>query len=214
VEQNGELTEITDPDEGAERKPRLDSLARGLSCLGEPAGCGERGRDSKGFFRAAIARPDLEVYWPDSVQKKVRLPQVGLAERLPSQGIRRPAWKGNPRRGAAGGSTPPVGPRPAPSPEEWLRLAEHYVLPAGVAIWQAGHLPIRHPAKGRGAMAATEGLLCPAVFRSQRRLESTSTSRLAIVESVAETRSPDSEAHVDSPERRRGRGKTSLAGMR
>jgi 16S rRNA (guanine527-N7)-methyltransferase len=130
------LTAITDPDEVAE-KHVLDSLAvvpalPSGSLLDAGTGAGFPG------IPVAIARPDLEVVLVDSVQKKVAFLKSVLAElRLPRVKAVAVRLEGNPSREELPRVHAAVA-RACASPEEWLRLAQHYVLPAGVAICMLG----------------------------------------------------------------------------
>src|SRR5215813_11314485 len=130
------LTAITDPDEVVE-KHVLDSLAvvpvlPSGSLLDAGTGAGFPG------IPAAIVRPDLEVALVDSVQKKVAFLKSALAElRLPKVRAHAVRLEGNPSREELPRVHAAVA-RAYASPEEWLRLAEQYVLPAGVAICMLG----------------------------------------------------------------------------
>jgi 16S rRNA (guanine527-N7)-methyltransferase len=130
------LTAITDPDEVVE-KHVLDSLAL-VGVL--PSGSLLDAGSGAGFpgIPAAIARPGLEVVLVDSVQKKVAFLKNALAElrltQVKAVAVRLagdPAEENLPRVHAAVA-------RAFASPREWLALAEHYVLPAGVAICMLG----------------------------------------------------------------------------
>src|SRR5438132_8908726 len=130
------LTAITDPDEVAE-KHVLDSLAvvpilpQG-SLLDAGSGAGFPG------IPVAIARPDLEVVLVDSVQKKVAFLKNVLAElRLPQVKAVAVRLEGNPSREDLPRVHAAVA-RAHSAPEEWLALADHYVLPGGVAICMLG----------------------------------------------------------------------------
>jgi 16S rRNA (guanine527-N7)-methyltransferase len=130
------LTAIVDPDEIAE-KHVLDSLAV-VPVL--PAGSLLDAGSGAGFpgIPAAIARPDLEVVLVDSVQKKVAFLKSALADlRLPGVKAHAVRLEGNPSREGLPRVHAAVS-RAYASPEEWLPLAEHYVLPAGVAICMLG----------------------------------------------------------------------------
>ena len=130
------LTSITDPDEVAE-KHVLDSLAvvpvlPSGSLLDAGSGAGFPG------IPAAIARPDLEVTLVDSVQKKVAFLKSALAElRLPRVRAYAVRLEGNPSREELPRVDAAVSRACAP-PREWLKLAEQYVLPGGVAICMLG----------------------------------------------------------------------------
>jgi 16S rRNA (guanine527-N7)-methyltransferase len=130
------LTAITDPDEVAE-KHVLDSLAIAPVL---PSGSFLDAGTGAGFpgIPVAIARPELEVVLVDSVQKKVAFLKSALAElRLPKVKAYAIRLEGNPSREELPRVHAAVA-RACASPEEWLRLAEHYVLPAGVAICMLG----------------------------------------------------------------------------
>jgi 16S rRNA (guanine527-N7)-methyltransferase len=161
------LTSITNPDEVAE-KHVLDSLAVAPllpsgSLLDAGTGAGFPG------IPAAIARPELEVVLVDSVQKKVAFLKSALAElRLPKVKAYAIRLEGNPSREELPRVHAAVA-RAYASPEEWLRLAEHYVLPAGVAICMLGPSDAV-PAKV-GAMALKQQLSYTLPYSgSQRRL--------------------------------------------
>jgi len=130
------LTSITDPDEIAE-KHVLDSLAvvpvvPPGSLLDAGSGAGFPG------IPVAIARPDLEVSLVDSVQKKVAFLKNALAElRLPKVRAYAVRLEGNPSREDLPRVHAAVARAYAP-PREWLRVAEQYVLPGGVAICMLG----------------------------------------------------------------------------
>jgi len=130
------LTAITDPDEVAE-KHVLDSLAvvpvlPSGSLLDAGTGAGFPG------IPVAIARPDLEVALVDSVQKKVAFLKSALAElRLPKVKAYAVRLEGNPSREELPRVHAAVA-RACANPEEWLRLAEQYVLPGGVAVCMLG----------------------------------------------------------------------------
>jgi len=130
------LTAITDPDEVLE-KHVLDSLAvvpvlPGGSLLDAGSGAGFPG------IPVAIARPELEVALVDPVQKKVAFLKSVLAElRLPRVKAYAVRLEGNPSREGLPRVHAAVA-RALASPEEWLRLAQHYVLPGGVAICMLG----------------------------------------------------------------------------
>ena len=130
------LTAITDPDEVVE-KHVLDSLAvvPALplgSLLDAGAGAGFPG------IPIAIARPDLEVVLVDSAQKKVAFLKSVLAElRLPRVKAYAARLEGNPSREELPRVHAAVA-RAFAAPADWLRLAQSYVLPGGVAICMLG----------------------------------------------------------------------------
>ena len=130
------LTAITDPDEVVE-KHVLDSLAvvpvlPSGSLLDAGTGAGFPG------IPLAIVRPELEVALVDSVQKKVAFLKNTLAElRLPKVKAYAVRLEGNPSKEELPRVHAAVA-RAFSSPEEWLRLAQHYVLPGGVAICMLG----------------------------------------------------------------------------
>jgi 16S rRNA (guanine527-N7)-methyltransferase len=130
------LTAITDLDEVLE-KHVLDSLAIVPtlplgSLLDAGAGAGFPG------IPAAIARPDLEVTLVESVQKKVAFLKSVLAElRLPKVKAHAVRLEGNPSREELPRVHAAVA-RAFAAPKEWLRLAQHYVLPGGVALCMLG----------------------------------------------------------------------------
>lgn len=130
------LTAITEPDEVVE-KHVLDSLAvvpvlPSGSLLDAGTGAGFPG------IPLAIARPELEVALVDSVQKKVAFLKNTLAElRLPKAKAYAVRLEGNPSREELPRVHAAVA-RAFAAPEEWLRLARHYVLPGGVAICMLG----------------------------------------------------------------------------
>jgi 16S rRNA (guanine527-N7)-methyltransferase len=130
------LTAITDPAEIAD-KHVLDSLALAPvlpqgSLLDAGSGGGFPG------IPLAIARPDLEVILVDSVQKKVAFLKNVLAElRLPGVKAVAVRLEGNPSREDLPRVHAAVA-RATAAPDEWLALAEHYVLPGGVAICMLG----------------------------------------------------------------------------
>ncbi|HZX97717.1 MAG TPA: 16S rRNA (guanine(527)-N(7))-methyltransferase RsmG [Myxococcales bacterium] len=130
------LTSITDPDEVVE-KHVLDSLAvvpvlpQG-SLLDAGTGGGFPG------IPIAIMRPNLEISLVDSVQKKVAFLKSALAElRLPKARAYGARLEGNPSREDLPRVHAAVARAFAP-PQQWLKLAAHYVLPAGVAICMLG----------------------------------------------------------------------------
>jgi 16S rRNA (guanine527-N7)-methyltransferase len=130
------LTAITDPDEVVE-KHVLDSLAvvpvlPSGSLLDAGTGAGFPG------IPLAVVRPELEVALVDSVQKKVAFLKNTLAElRLPKAKAYAVRLEGNPSKEELPRVHAAVA-RAFASPEEWLRLAQHYVLPGGVAICMLG----------------------------------------------------------------------------
>jgi 16S rRNA (guanine527-N7)-methyltransferase len=130
------LTAITDPSEVAE-KHVLDSLAvvpvlPGGSLLDAGSGAGFPG------IPAAIARPQIEVALVDSVQKKVAFLKSALAElRLPNVKAYAVRLEGNPSKEELPRVHAAVA-RACAAPQEWLQLAQHYVLPGGVAICMLG----------------------------------------------------------------------------
>jgi 16S rRNA (guanine527-N7)-methyltransferase len=130
------LTAITDPAEIAE-KHVLDSLAL-VPVL--PQGSLLDAGSGGGFpgIPVAIARPDLEVVLADSVQKKVAFLKNALAElRLPGVKAVAVRLEGNPSREDLPRVHAAVS-RAYAAPGEWLKLADHYVLPGGVAICMLG----------------------------------------------------------------------------
>lgn len=130
------LTAITDPDEVVE-KHVLDSLAvvpllPSGSLLDAGTGAGFPG------IPVAIARPDLEVALVDSVQKKVAFLKSALAElRVPNARAYAVRLEGNPSREELPRVHAAVA-RACAAPAQWLRLAEQYVLPGGIAICMLG----------------------------------------------------------------------------
>ena len=130
------LTAITDPAEVAE-KHVLDSLAV-VPVL--PAGSLLDAGSGAGFpgIPAAIAKPELDVTLVDSVQKKVAFLKSALAElRLPKVRAYAVRLEGNPSKEELPRVHAAVARAYAP-PQEWLQLAQHYVLPGGVAICMLG----------------------------------------------------------------------------
>lgn len=130
------LTSITDPAEVVE-KHVLDSLAL-VPVL--PSGSLLDAGSGGGFpgIPVAIARPDLEVVLVDSVQKKVAFLKNALAElRLPTVKALAVRLEGNPSREDLPRVHAAVA-RAYAAPDIWLALAEHYVLPGGVAICMMG----------------------------------------------------------------------------
>ncbi len=161
------LTAITDPGEVAE-KHVLDSLAvvpvlPSGSLLDAGSGAGFPG------IPAAIARPDLEVALVDSVQKKVAFLKSALAElRLPKVKAYAVRLEGNPSKEELPRVHAAVA-RAYAHPEEWLRLAESYVLPAGVAICMLG--PADRAPDQVGALRLQQELAYALPYsKAQRRL--------------------------------------------
>ena len=130
------LTAITDPLEVVE-KHVLDSLAVvGVLPRGSLLDAGSGG----GFpgIPAAIARPDLEVLLVDSVQKKVAFLKNAIAElRLPKVRALALRLEGDPAKEEVARVHAAVA-RAYAAPHAWLALADHYVLPGGVAICMMG----------------------------------------------------------------------------
>jgi len=130
------LTSITDPDEIVE-KHVLDSLAvvpvlPSGSLLDAGSGAGFPG------IPVAIARPELQVSLVDSVHKKVAFLKSALAElRLPNVKAYAVRLEGNPSREELPRVHAAVA-RAYSAARDWLRLAEQYVLPGGVAICMLG----------------------------------------------------------------------------
>ena len=148
--------------------PILDSLAvvpvlPSGSLLDAGTGAGFPG------IPAAIARPDLEVVLVDSVQKKVAFLKSVLAElRLPKVKAVAVRLEGNPSREELPRVHAAVA-RAFASPEDWLRLAQEYVLPAGVAICMLGPSD-KVPAQA-GALALKQELAYTLpTSKAQRRL--------------------------------------------
>jgi 16S rRNA (guanine527-N7)-methyltransferase len=161
------LTAITDPDEVVE-KHVLDSLAvvpvlPSGSLLDAGTGAGFPG------IPAAIARPDLEVALVDSVQKKVAFLKSALAElRLPKVKAYAVRLEGNPSKEELPRVHAAVA-RAFASPEDWLRLAENYVLPAGVAICMLGPSDAAPPQVGALSLQQALAYALP-YSKAQRRL--------------------------------------------
>lgn len=161
------LTAITDPEEVLE-KHVLDSLAlvpvlpQG-SLLDAGTGAGFPG------IPAAIARPDLEVMLTDSVQKKVAFLKNVLAElRLPKVKAVAVRLTGDPAEEQLQRVHCAVS-RAFAAPKEWLALAEHYVLPGGVAICMMG--PAETAPEAVGELHLKEELSYQLPFSgAQRRL--------------------------------------------
>src|SRR5438477_1651271 len=161
------LTAITDPDEIAE-KHVLDSLAvvpvlPSGSLLDAGTGAGFPG------IPIAIARPNLEISLVDSVQKKVAFLKSALAElRLPHVRAYAVRLEGNPSKEELPRVHAAVARAYAP-PQEWLQLAQHYVLPGGVAICMLG--PAEEAPERVGDLALKQQLGYTLPFsKSQRRL--------------------------------------------
>ena len=161
------LTAITDPAEVAE-KHVLDSLAV-VPVL--PAGSLLDAGSGAGFpgIPAAIAKPELDVALVDSVQKKVAFLKSALAElRLPRVRAYAVRLEGNPSKEELPRVHAAVARAYAP-PQEWLQLAQHYVLPGGVVICMLG--PAEEPPQRVGDLALKQQLRYTLPFsKSQRRL--------------------------------------------
>jgi len=161
------LTAITDPAEVAE-KHVLDSLAV-VPVL--PAGSLLDAGTGAGFpgIPAAIAKPDLDVALVDSVQKKVAFLKSALAElRLPKVRAYAVRLEGNPSKEELPRVHAAVARAYAP-PQEWLQLAQHYVLPGGVAICMLG--PTEEAPQRVGDLALKQQLGYTLPFsKAQRRL--------------------------------------------
>lgn len=161
------LTAITDPAEVAE-KHVLDSLAVAPVL---PAGSLLDAGSGAGFpgIPAAIARPELDVVLVDSVQKKVAFLKSALAElRLPRVKAYSVRLEGNPSKEELPRVHAAVARAYAP-PQEWLQLAQHYVLPGGVAICMLG--PAEEAPERVGDLALKQQLGYTLPFsKSQRRL--------------------------------------------
>ena len=161
------LTAITDPAEVAE-KHVLDSLAV-VPVL--PAGSLLDAGSGAGFpgIPAAIAKPELDVALVDSVQKKVAFLKSALAElRLPRVRAYAVRLEGNPSKEELPRVHAAVARAYAP-PQEWLQLAQHYVLPGGVAICMLG--PSDDAPARVGNLALKQQLAYTLPFsKSQRRL--------------------------------------------
>jgi len=130
------LTAITDPAEVVE-KHVIDSLAVAPLL---PAGSLLDAGSGAGFpgICVGIVRTDLEVVMADSVQKKVAFLKSVLAElRVPRLRAVCVRLQGDP---AGEGLTRVHGAvaRAFAAPQEWLSLAQHYVLPGGVALCMLG----------------------------------------------------------------------------
>jgi 16S rRNA (guanine527-N7)-methyltransferase len=161
------LTAITDPAEVAE-KHVLDSLAV-VPVL--PAGSLLDAGSGAGFpgIPVAIAKPELDVSLVDSVQKKVAFLKSALAElRLPRVRAYAVRLEGNPSKEELPRVHAAVARAYAP-PQEWLQLAQHYVLPGGVAICMLG--PAEEAPQRVGDLALKQQLGYTLPFsKSQRRL--------------------------------------------
>jgi len=161
------LTAITDPAEVAE-KHVLDSLAV-VPVL--PAGSLLDAGSGAGFpgIPAAIAKPELDVTLVDSVQKKVAFLKSALAElRLPKVRAYAVRLEGNPSKEELPRVHAAVARAYAP-PQEWLQLAQHYVLPGGLAICMLG--PAEEAPEKVGDLALKQQLGYTLPFsKSQRRL--------------------------------------------
>ncbi len=130
------LTAITDPAEVVE-KHVIDSLAVAPLL---PAGSLLDAGSGGGFpgLCVAIARADIEVVMVDSVQKKVAFLKSVLAElRIPRLRALAVRLQGNPGAEGLVRVNAAVA-RAFSSPEEWLTLAQHYLLPGGVALCMLG----------------------------------------------------------------------------
>src|SRR6266436_338001 len=161
------LTSITDPAEVVE-KHVIDSLA--LAPL-VPAGTLLDAGTGAGFpgVPLRIARPDLEVVLVDSVQKKVAFLKSVLAElRLPKVKAVAVRLEGNPAREELPRVHAAVA-RACVSPEDWLRLAQQYVLPAGVAICMLGPSDKVPPQAGALTLKQELAYTLP-TSKAQRRL--------------------------------------------
>ena len=161
------LTAITDPAEVAE-KHVLDSLAV-VPVL--PAGSLLDAGSGAGFpgIPAAIARPGLEVVLVESVQKKVAFLKSALAElRLPNARAYAVRLEGNPSKEELPRVHAAVA-RACAAPPEWLQLAQHYVLPGGVAICMLGPSDEAPQRVGNLSLKQQLGYTLP-FSKSQRRL--------------------------------------------
>jgi 16S rRNA (guanine527-N7)-methyltransferase len=161
------LTAITDPAEVAE-KHVLDSLAV-VPVL--PAGSLLDAGSGAGFpgIPAAVARPELEVALVDSVQKKVAFLKSALAElRLPNAKAYAVRLEGNPSKEELPRVHAAVA-RACAAPQEWLQLAQHYVLPGGVAICMLGPAEDAPPRVGDLTLKQQLGYTLP-FSKAQRRL--------------------------------------------
>jgi 16S rRNA (guanine527-N7)-methyltransferase len=161
------LTAITEIDEVIE-KHVLDSLAVAPVL---PSGSLLDAGSGGGFpgIPAAIARPELEVVLVDSVQKKVAFLKSALAElRLPKVRAVAMRLSGNPSREDLPRVHAAIARALAP-PQEWLTLAEQYVLPNGVALCMLG--PNDPAPEQVGQMALQRELAYSLPFsNAQRRL--------------------------------------------
>jgi len=130
------LTAITEPAEVVE-KHVIDSLA--VVPL-VPAGSLLDAGSGGGFpgLCIGIAKPDLEVMLVDSVQKKVAFLKSVLAElRIPRIRAKAVRLQGDPAAEGLQRVHSAVC-RAYASPEAWLKLAQRYVLPGGVAFCMLG----------------------------------------------------------------------------
>ncbi|TMA42680.1 MAG: hypothetical protein E6J82_08620 [Deltaproteobacteria bacterium] len=141
---------------GREARPRLTGSGARVAC-GKPA------------RPVAIARPDLEVVLVDSVQKKVAFLKSALAElRLPKTRAYSVRLEGNPSKEELPRVHAAVA-RAYATVQEWLQLAQHYVLPGGVAICMLG--PAEEAPERVGDLALKQQLGYTLPFsKSQRRL--------------------------------------------
>jgi 16S rRNA (guanine527-N7)-methyltransferase len=161
------LTAITDPAEVAE-KHVLDSLAV-VPVL--PAGSLLDAGSGAGFpgIPAAIAKPELDIALVDSVQKKVAFLKNALAElRLPRVRAYAVRLEGNPSKEELPRVHAAVARAYAP-PQEWLQLAQHYVLPGGLAICMLGPAEEAPQRVGDLALKQLLGYTLP-FSKAQRRL--------------------------------------------
>jgi 16S rRNA (guanine527-N7)-methyltransferase len=161
------LTAITDAAEVVE-KHVLDSLAV-VPIL--PSGSLLDAGSGGGFpgIPAAILRPELEVWLVDSVQKKVAFLKNALAElRLPKVKAVAVRLEGNPSKEELPRVHAAVA-RAFAAPREWLRLAEQYVLPGGVAICMLGPSDDVPERAGDLVLRETLGYALP-LSKAQRRL--------------------------------------------
>jgi 16S rRNA (guanine527-N7)-methyltransferase len=161
------LTAITEPAEVVE-KHVIDSLA--LAPLLPPGTLLDAGSGA-GFpgIPVRIARADVEVVLVDSVQKKVAFLKSALAElRLTGAQAVAVRLQGNP----ASEHLPRVHAavaRAFTSPEQWLDLAEPYVLPGGMAFCMLG--PSDAAPEQRGELALERELAYRLPFsQASRRL--------------------------------------------
>lgn len=161
------LTAITDPAEVVE-KHVLDSLAVAPlvpqgSLLDAGTGAGFPG------IPIAIVKPHLEVVLVDSVQKKVAFLKNVLAElKLPKVRAVAARLEGDP----ANEDLPRVHcavARAYAAPRPWLELADHYVLPGGLAICMLGPTEELPEQVGELRLEHQLGYLLP-FSKAQRRL--------------------------------------------